>query len=87
MKRDTSERRIIMDHVVYVDAKANELEQLLAGSKRMIVRGAAGRKLPHGRVHAGDTLYLIRPYPDLIFCSSSHRFIKSVLPVVKIKSG
>ncbi len=48
-----------MDHVVYLDAKAAELENILSGRKTMIIRGAAGRKLPYGRVHAGDTLYLI----------------------------
>jgi hypothetical protein len=48
-----------MDHVVYLDAQANELENLLAGNKTMIVRGATGRKLPHGRVEAGDMLYFI----------------------------
>ena len=48
-----------MDHVVYVDAKANEMERLLSGEKSMIIRGAAGRKMPHGRVESGDTLYLI----------------------------
>jgi hypothetical protein len=49
-----------MDHVVYVDSKAMELENLLAGTKRMVIRGAAGRKMPYGRVNAGDVLYLIR---------------------------
>jgi len=49
-----------MDHVVYVDAKAKELEKILDGSKTMIIRGAAGRKLPHGRVSAGDVLYFIQ---------------------------
>jgi len=48
-----------MDHVVYLDAQARELENLLSGSKTMIIRGATGRKLPHGRVDAGDTLYFI----------------------------
>lgn len=48
-----------MDHVVYVDAKEKELEKILTGEKRMIIRGAAGRKMPYGRVHQGDTLYLI----------------------------
>jgi hypothetical protein len=48
-----------MDHVVYVDAKAHELEKHLAGQKTMIVRGAAGRKLPHGRVEPGDCLFFI----------------------------
>ncbi|MFH5834256.1 hypothetical protein [Halalkalibaculum sp. DA384] len=49
-----------MDHVVYLDTKANELEKLLNGSKTMIIRGATGRKLPYGRSNEGDMLYLIR---------------------------
>lgn len=48
-----------MDHVVYVDAQADELAQLLDGSKTMIIRGATGRKLPYGRVDVGDRLYFI----------------------------
>ena len=48
-----------MDHVVYVDAKAKELSKILKGSKSMIIRGAAGRKMPYGRVHKDDMLYLI----------------------------
>lgn len=48
-----------MEHVVYLDAQAEELENLLAGRKTMIIRGATGRKLPHGRVDAGDMLYFI----------------------------
>ena len=48
-----------MDHVVYVDSKARELEKLLAGEKTMIVRGATGRKLPYGRVEPGDCLFFI----------------------------
>ncbi len=49
-----------MDHVVYVDAKAGELSEILAGNKKMIIRGAAGRKMPYGRVHSNDVLYLIK---------------------------
>ena len=48
-----------MDHVVYLDAQAKELENLLSGDKTMIIRGATGRKMPHGRVQAGDVLYFI----------------------------
>ncbi len=48
-----------MDHVVYLDAKANELDKLLSGKKSMIIRGAAGRKLPYGRVNVSDCLYFI----------------------------
>jgi hypothetical protein len=48
-----------MDHVVYVDAKAKEMENLVAGAKSMIIRGATGRKMPYGRVSPGDVLYFI----------------------------
>ncbi len=46
-----------MDHIVYLDAKAKELEQLVNGSKTMLIRGAMGRKLPYGRVNVSDVLY------------------------------
>jgi len=48
-----------MEHVVYLDAQAGEMENLLAGKKTMIIRGAAGRKLPYGRVNPGDVLYFL----------------------------
>ena len=48
-----------MDHVVYLDARANELEKLLDNRKSMIIRGAMGRKLPYGRVNIDDVLYFI----------------------------
>jgi hypothetical protein len=48
-----------MDHVVYLDAKAQELKKLENGTKCMIIRGATGRKMPYGRVSPGDILYFI----------------------------
>lgn len=48
-----------MDHVVYLDTKANEMTKLLEGQKTMIIRGAAGRKMPYGRVNSGDVLYFL----------------------------
>jgi hypothetical protein len=48
-----------MDHVVYLDAGAKELENLVNGNKAMILRGADERKLPHGNVNEGDMLYFI----------------------------
>lgn len=48
-----------MDNIVYLDSKAKELENLITGKKTMIIRGAMGRKLPHGRVFENDTLYFI----------------------------
>jgi len=48
-----------MDHVVYLDVQAKELELFLSQKKKMIIRGATGRKMPYGRVTAGDVLYFI----------------------------
>ena len=48
-----------MEHLAYCDSKARELERLLKGEKSMLIRGAAGRKLPHGKVRAGEKVYLI----------------------------
>lgn len=48
-----------MEHLVYCDNKSKELEKILNGSKTMIIRGAAGRKIPHSRVFAGETLYFM----------------------------
>lgn len=52
-----------MVHLVYCDniGKTGEkvLDKILAGTKTMIVRGAAGRKIPHSRVFAGETLYFM----------------------------
>jgi hypothetical protein len=48
-----------MDHVVYLDASAKELDLLLSGQKTMIIRGATGRKMPYGRVNQDDILYFI----------------------------
>ncbi|MDU5082151.1 hypothetical protein CIW83_15560 [Tissierella sp. P1] len=52
-----------MVHLVYCDniGKKGEriLDKILAGTKTMIVRGAAGRKIPHSRVFAGETLYFM----------------------------
>lgn len=49
-----------MDHIVYVDFKAGELDALINGSKTLIIRGAMGRKVPYGRVNIDDNLYFIR---------------------------
>lgn len=48
-----------MKHLVYLDFKDKELENLLSGTKTMIIRGAMGKKLPYGRVKSGESLYFI----------------------------
>lgn len=49
-----------MVHVVYCDDKANVLDKILCGEKTMIVRGAAGRKIPHSRVFENEVLYFMK---------------------------
>lgn len=53
-----------MDSVVYLDAKAKELDNLKSGNKTMIVRGAMGRKIPYGKVNPDDVLYFIENNGD-----------------------
>ena len=71
-----------MDHVVYVDSKAKELETLLSGEKTMIIRGAAGRKVPYGRVHTGDCLYLIQNNGEGLIKASA--IVKSTIHTEKL---
>lgn len=49
-----------MVHLVYCDDKAKVLDKILDGSKTMVVRGAAGRKIPHSRINEGETLYFMQ---------------------------
>lgn len=53
-----------MVHLVYCDkeGKSGEkvLDKILAGTKTMVVRGAAGRKIPHSRVFEGENLYFMQ---------------------------
>jgi len=65
-----------MDHVVYLDAAAKELELLLSAQKTMIIRGATGRKLPYGKVIPGDTLYFINNNAEGIIRAKAN--VKSV---------
>ena len=55
-----------MDHVVYLDYKAKELQNLILGKKKMIVRGAMGRKVPYEKVAISDVLYFVENKGDLL---------------------
>lgn len=48
-----------MVHLVYCDNKEKELAKILDGSKTMIIRAAAGRKIPHSRVFKDEVLYFM----------------------------
>jgi hypothetical protein len=49
-----------MVHLVYCDDKEKVLEKILEGFKTMIIRAAAGRKIPHSRVFEGEILYFMK---------------------------
>ena len=49
-----------MIHLVYCDDKEKVLEKILSGSKSIIIRGAAGRKIPHSRVFKDEFLYFMK---------------------------
>ena len=52
-----------MVHLVYCDNAGPKgsrvLDGILTGKKTMVVRGAAGRKIPHSRVFEGEELYFM----------------------------
>ena len=77
-----------MVHLVYCDnaGKKGEkaLDKILAGTKTMLVRGAAGRKIPHSRVFEGERLYFMEKGSALITATA---IVKSVQNYVKLSDG
>lgn len=70
-----------MVHLVYCDDKEKVLEKILNGSKTMIIRSAAGRKIPHSRVFDGETLYFMKKGSGKISATAT---VKSVQNFVKL---
>ena len=74
-----------MVHLVYCDnaGKKGEkvLDKILAGAKTMVVRGAAGRKIPHSRVFEGEKLYFMEKGSGLITATA---IVKAVQNYVKL---
>ncbi len=70
-----------MVHVVYCDDKEKVLGKILNGTKTLVVRGAAGRKIPHSRVFPGETLYFMEKGS---FKISAKALVKDVQNYVKL---
>ena len=70
-----------MVHIVYCDDKEKVLEKILDGTKTMVARGAAGRKIPHSRVFEGETLYFMKKGTAKI---SAKATVESVQNLVKL---
>lgn len=69
-----------MVHLVYCDNKSKELNKILDSSKTMVIRGAAGRKIPHSRVFTGEELYFMEKGSKKITAKAVvkdvHNFVK-----------
>jgi len=70
-----------MIHLVYCDDKENVLEKIIDGEKTMVIRGAAGRKIPHSRVFEGEKLYFMKKGTKKISASA---IVSSVQNYVKL---
>ena len=70
-----------MVHLVYCDntGKKGEkvLDKIMAGTKRMVVRGAAGRKIPHSRVFEGERLYFMEKGSALITATATVKTVQN----------
>lgn len=70
-----------MVHLVYCDDKSKELDKIINGTKTMIVRGAAGRKIPHSRVFKDEVLYFMEKGTKKITAKAT---VKDVQNYVKL---
>lgn len=70
-----------MVHLVYCDDKEKVLEKILSGEKAMVIRAAAGRKIPHSRVFEGEKLYFMKKGTSKISAAAE---VKSVQNFVKL---
>lgn len=70
-----------MEHLVYCDNKEKVLAKILDGTKTMIIRGAAGRKIPHSRVAKAENIYFIEKGTGII---SAKAVVKDVQNYVKL---
>lgn len=70
-----------MVHLIYCDDKEKVLSKIMNGSKTMIIRAAAARKIPHSRVFAGETLYFMEKGSKKITAKAT---VKDVQNYVKL---
>ena len=70
-----------MVHLVYCDNVSKELSKILTGNKIMIIRAAAGRKIPHSRVFKDEVLYFMEKGTKKI---SAKAIVTNVLNYIKL---
>ncbi len=74
-----------MIHLAYCDNTGKkgekELDKIISGTKTMIIRGAAGRKIPHSRVFENELIYFMEKGSSKI---SAKAVVKSIQNYVKL---
>lgn len=74
-----------MVHLVYCENEGKKgervLDKICSGTKTMVVRGAAGRKIPHSRVFENEIVYFMEKGTGEI---SAHAVVKSVQNYTKL---
>jgi hypothetical protein len=73
-----------MVHLVYCDDKEKVLDKILSGTKTMMIRAAAGRKIPHSRVLEKEKLYFMKKGTAKITATAT---VKAVQNYVKLSEG
>ena len=72
-----------MVHLVYCDNTGKKGERVLdkirSGTKTMVVRGAAGRKIPHSRVNVGEMLYFMEKSTTDIFVRAKVKHVDNYI--------
>lgn len=48
-----------MIHIVICDNKYNELEKIINGERKVLLRGSVSRRIPHSRIFVNDELYFV----------------------------
>lgn len=72
-------------HLVYLDSKEAEYQNLLQGNKSYLIRGATGRKLPYGRISQGDVVYLIENNSQGLVKATA--VVKSIIETDKLEKA
>ena len=76
-----------MVHLVYCDntGKKGEkvLDKILSGTKTMVIRGAAGRKIPHSRVFKGEELYFMEKGSLMITAKAKVRDVQNYVKLTE----
>lgn len=76
-----------MVHLIYCDDKEKVLEKILDGSKTMVIRAAAGRKIPHSRVFENETLYFMKKGSGKITATATTKSVQNFVKLTEEEIG